>query len=147
MKLSLSRMVIMGTVIAFLLSFNIMALAGEKKVFSISLKNEKIVSEKMLHVYESFKEQVWQGESIYIITDSNDPNLIGAEQTVYWQRDFSLARGGVERGYTITRTKNGDAFYSRYDLTYKVIRKDFPKTEKQSSSKHHIFGIISLASG
>ena len=142
MKSSLFRIVIVGIIVTFLVSFSNLTLAGEKKVFSINLKREKIVSEKMLHVYESFKEQVWQGESLYLIKDSNDPNLIGAEQTVYWQRDSSLARGGIERGYTITRTKDGDVFYSRYESTYKVIRKDFPKTEKQSSSKHQIFGGI-----
>jgi hypothetical protein len=147
MKLSLSRMVIMGTVIAFLFSFSVTALAGDKKVFSINLKSEKIVSEKMLHVYESFKVLVSQGESLYIIKDSNDPNLIGAEQTVYWQRDSSLGRGGIERGYTITRTKDGDVFYSRYEGTFKVIRKDFPKTEKQSSSKHQIFGGVKKFDG
>jgi hypothetical protein len=70
-----------------------------------------------------------------------------AEQTVYWQRDFSIGRGGIERGYTITRTKDGDVFYSRYKAAFKVIRKDFPKTEKQSSSKHQIFGGVKKFDG
>ena len=75
------------------------------------------------------------------------PNLIGAEQTVYWQRDIVIGHVGIERGYTITRPKDGGVFYSRYESTYKVIRKDFPKTEVQSSSKHQIFGGIKKFDG
>jgi len=140
MKSSLLRIVIVGTIVAFIISFSIMALAAEKKVFSINLKNEKIVSEKILHAYGSERIQIKQGESLYVILDSKDPSLMGAEQTVYWQQDIVIGHVGVERGYTITRTKDGDVFYSRYESTYKVIRKEWPKKEVQSSEKHQIFG-------
>ena len=140
MKSSLLGIVIAGTIVAFLISFSIMALAAEKKVFSINLKNEKIVSEKILQAYGSERIQIKQGESLNIITDSKDPSLIGAEQTVYWQRDIVIGHEGVERGYTITRTKDGEVFYSRYESTYKVIRKEWPKKEVQSAEKHQIIG-------
>jgi hypothetical protein len=54
--------------------------------------------------------------------------------------DITYGQPGTERGYTITRTKDGDYFYSRYESTFKVIRKDFPKPEIESSSKHQFIG-------
>ena len=48
-----------------------------------------------------------QGVSLDMITDSTDPNLIGAEQTVYWQRDRVAGHPLNERGIVITRSKDG----------------------------------------
>jgi hypothetical protein len=118
------------------ISFCLTVLAAEKRVFSMSLKNEKVVSEKVLQVQGDFKNLIKQGERLNIITDSTEPSLIGAQQTVYWQLDIAIGHVGTERGYTITRTKDGDCFYSRYESTFKVIRKEFPKTETDSTSKH-----------
>jgi hypothetical protein len=137
MKRSFSKVAAAGVFAALAtISFCFTVLAAEKKIFSMSLKNEKVVSEKILQVQGDFKNVIKQGERLNIITDSSDPSLIGAEQTVYWQLDIAIGHVGTERGYTITRTKDGDCFYSRYDSTFKVIRKQFPKTETDSISKH-----------
>ena len=137
MKRNLSKVAFIGTIVTFVvISFGFTALGAEKKVFSVSLKKEKILSERVLQVSGDFKNVIKQGESLNSITDSTDPNLIGAEQTVYWQLNIAIGHVGTERGYTITRSKDGDCFYSRYESTFKVIRKEFPKTETDSSSKH-----------
>jgi hypothetical protein len=106
----------------------------------MKVKNEKIISEKFLQVAGDHKNVIKQGESLGIITNSTDPSLIGAEQTVYWQRDIAIGHVGTERGYTITRSKDGDCFYSRYESTFKVIRKEFPKTETDSLLRHQFIG-------
>lgn len=141
MKRSFSKVGVVGITVAFVtISLCFTVLAAEKKALSMSLKTEKIVSEKILQVKGDFKNVIKQGESLNIITDSTDPNLIGAEQTVYWQLNLRIGHVGTERGYTVTRSKDGDCFYSTYESTFKVIRKEFPKTERHSSSKHQFIG-------
>lgn len=61
----------------------------------MSVKRGKWVSEKLLVPYGENSQmrldfqryELKQGVNLDIITESTEPNLIGAEQTVYWQRD------------------------------------------------------------
>jgi hypothetical protein len=141
MKRSFSKIGVAGIIVAFVtISFCFTVLAAEKKGFSMGLKKEKIVSEKILQVQGDFKNIIKQGESVNIITDSSDPNLVGAEQAVYWQMDIAIGHAGTERGFTVTRSKDGDYFYSRYEATFKVDKTKWPKSEIESSSKHQFIG-------
>lgn len=148
MKSRVLKIGVTGIAMAFLMiSFSLTALAAEKKVFSINLKNEKVLSEKFIHGYASESILIKQGESLNIITDSKDPDFIGVEQTVFWQWDRAAGRGGIERGHTINKIKGVGIFYTRYESTFKVIRKEFPKTETQFSEKHEIIGGIGKFDG
>jgi hypothetical protein len=141
MKRHLSKAGVVGIIIAFVtISFSFTALAAEKRKFSMSFKNEKIVSEKFLQVTGDYKNVMKQGESLNIITDSTDPNLIGAEQTVYWQYIRAIGYGTNERGITITRSKDGDCFYSKWESTLRVIKRDIVNWESESESRFQFIG-------
>jgi len=141
MTRSFSKKGVAGIIVALvMISFYFTVLAAEKKVFSVSLKNEKILSEKFLQVTGDFKNVVKQGESLNIITDSTDPNLIGAEQTVYWQYIRAIGYGSSERGITITRSKDGDCFYTKWESAFRVIKRDIGNVEYESESKFQFIG-------
>ena len=141
MTRSFSKVGVAGIIVALvMISFCFTALAAENKVFSVSLKNEKVLSEKFLQVNGDFKNVIKQGESLNIITDSTDPNLIGAEQTVYWQYTRAIGHGVNEKGITITRSKNGDCFYTTWESAFRVIKRDLVNWESESESKFQFIG-------
>ena len=141
MKRHLSRVASSGIIMTFvMISFGFPALGAEKKAFSVSLKQEKILSEKFLQVTGDFKNVIKQGESLYIITDSTDPKLIGAEQTAYRQYTRAIGYGSIERGITITRGKNGDCFYTAWESTFRITKRDLVNWETESESKFQFIG-------
>ena len=86
----------------------------EKKKFSLSTKREKWVSENLLEAYGDksqirmdFQRYVLkQGVHLDIVSESTEPDLIGAEQTLYWQMDRVIGATYLnERGITDNRTK------------------------------------------
>jgi len=111
------KVTLAGIIVAFVtISLCSIPLAAEKKKFSMSTKREKVISENILTNFGEHKVFIKQGVSLEIITESTDPNLIGAEQTVYWQ-NYAIGRSMSEKAVTITRTKNGDCLYSNRDST------------------------------
>ena len=114
-------------------------LAAEKKKFSMSTKREKVISENILTNFGEHKVFIKQGVSLEIITESTDPNLIGAEQTVYWQ-NCAIGRSMNEKAVTITRTKNGDCLYSNRDSTFKLIKEEIVSKVYESESAFQFIG-------
>ena len=149
MKRLFSKVGVVGIIAALVtISFCFTSLADGKKNFSMSAKREKWVYENLLVPYGDQSQlrldfqrfELKQGTSLDIITESTDPNLIGAEQTVYWLRDRVAGHPLSERGISITRTKDGDCFYSKWESTLKITNFDMLNWEFESESRFQIIG-------
>jgi hypothetical protein len=68
------------------------------------------------------------------------PNLIGAEQNVNWLYNLAVGKSVNERAITITRTKDGDCFYTNRDVAFKVIKRDIAGREYESESTFQFTG-------
>jgi hypothetical protein len=129
-------------------SFCFTALAAEKKKFSLSTKREKWVSENLLEAYGDrsqirmdFQRYVLkQGVHLDIVSESTEPDLIGAEQTLYWQMDRVVGHPLNERGITVTRTKNGEYLYSKWESTMKLKWQDMANWEGDSEIRFQFLG-------
>jgi hypothetical protein len=79
-----------------------------------------------------------------IFTEHSDPSLIGAEQTIYGQSEFraSMYPGdkGTSMGYTLTRSKNGDCYNTRWETTWQLTVAGYINWESEAETKFHIFG-------
>jgi len=149
MKRDLLKVGVAGIIIAFAaISFCFDAPAAEKKKFSMSTKRDKWISDNLLIPYGDQSQirldfqrfELKQGMSLDIITDSTDPNLIGAEQTVYWQRDRVAGHPLNERGIIITRSKDGDCIYAKWESIFKRTKVDMLSVEFDSESSFQYIG-------
>jgi hypothetical protein len=149
MKRLFSKVGVTGFIVALVIfSFCLTVLVAEKKNFSMSAKRDKWISENLLVPYGDQSQmrldfqrfELKQGTSLDIITDSTDPNLIGAEQTVYWLRDRVAGHPLNERGINITRTKDGDCFYSKWESTLKITKFEMLNWEFESESNFQFIG-------
>ena len=149
MKRLFSKLGVVGFIVALVtISFCFTTMAAEKKKFSMSTKREKWVSENLLIPYGDNSQmrldfqryELKQGVSLDIITESTDPNLFGAEQTVYWQRDRAAGHPLTERGITIARSKDGDCLYFKWESTFKITKFDMLNWEFESKSQVQFIG-------
>ena len=149
MKRHLSKAGVVGIIIALvMISLGFTSLAAEKKKFSMSVKRGKWVSENLLVPYGENSQmrldfqryELKQGVNLDIITESTEPNLIGAEQTVYWQRDRVAGHPLNERGIIITLSKDGDFLYSKWESTFKITNRDMLNWEFESESRFQFIG-------
>jgi hypothetical protein len=149
MKRDLLKVGVGGVIIAFaVISICFDTLAAEKKKVSTSTKRDKWVSENLLVPYGDQSQirldfqryELKKGVGLDIITESTDPNLIGAEETIYWQRDRIAGHPLYERGIRITRAKDGDCLYSKWESTFKITKFDMINWEFESESKFQFIG-------
>jgi hypothetical protein len=143
MKKDLSKGLFVGIIMAIvMISFSLPSLAAEKKKFSMSTKMEKLISEKYLASSGDFRNVLKQGVSLNIITEHPDPNVIGSEQTAYWlsDRPNRLKYTLIERGITVTQTKDGDRFYTRWESILKTSKPDTVNWELESETSFQFIG-------
>lgn len=143
MKKDLSKGLFVGILMTFvMISFSFPSLAAEKKKFSMSTKMEKLISQNYLVASGDFRNVLKQGVSLNIITDHTDPNVIGAEETAYWLSDQlnGLQYTLTENGLTVTRSKDGDYFYSRWESILKTTKQDLANWELDSESSFQFIG-------
>ena len=144
MKRLFSKVGLIGIVVAAVtISFCFTALAAEKKKFVYSAKGGKFLSEINLHDPTDQKYKITQWSRLYVYTEHNDPSLIGAEMTSYGQGDYIDMGGasrGISRGYSITRSKDGDCTYAKWEATWAVTVADFVNWEVGGESKFQIIG-------
>jgi len=149
MKRSFTKVGVVGFTVALVtIAFCLTALATEKKKFTMSTKRDKWISENVLvphgdqsQIRLDFQRfELKQGMSLDLIMDSTDPNLIGAEQTVYWLRDRVAGHPLNERGIIITRTKDGDCIYAKWESIFKRTKIDMLSVEFESESRVQFIG-------
>jgi hypothetical protein len=143
MEKDLSKVLLVGILMTFvMISFSFPSLAAEKKKFSMSTKMEKLISENYLASSGDFRNVLKQGVSLVIITEHTDPDFIGAEQTAYWlsDRPNRLKYTLIERGITVTRNKDGDRFYTRWESILKTSKPDNVNWELESESSFQFIG-------
>ncbi|MBP1717448.1 MAG: hypothetical protein H6Q43_886 [Deltaproteobacteria bacterium] len=149
MKRLFSKVGVVGFIVTLVtISFCFTPLAAEKKKFSMTTKREKWVSENLLEAYGDRSQirmdfqryVIKQGVHLDIIPDSTEPDLIGAEQTVYWQGDHALGYPPNERGITITRTKEGHCLYSKWESTIKGQKWERANWEAESEIRFQFIG-------
>lgn len=149
MKRDLLKVGVAGIIIAFAaISICSDAPAAEKKKFSMSTKRDKWISDNLLIPYGDQSQirldfqrfELKQGMSLDIVTDSTDPNLIGAEQTVYWLRDRVAGHPLNERAIIITRSKDGDCIYAKWESIFKRTKVDMLSVEFESESSFRFIG-------
>ena len=139
--------VAVSVAVAVILSFCFTVPATEKK-FSLSTKREKWISENLIEAYgdkgqirmDFQRFELKQGMSLDIVADSSDPNLIGAEQTIYWIRDRVAGHPMNERGISITRTKDGDCLYTKWESILKITKMDMLNWEFGSELRFEVIG-------
>ena len=121
---------------------------NREKKFSLSTKREKWVSENLFEAYGD-KSQIWidfqryvlkQGVHLDIVSESTEPDLIGAEQTLYWQMDRVIGHPLNERGITVTRTKDGEYLYTKWESTMKLKWRDMANWEGDSEMRFQFIG-------
>ena len=135
----------LGGVIFFVtISFALGALAAEKKKFVYVSKGEKMSSSANLHDSNDLKNKITQWSRPAIIIEHTDPSLIGSEQTMHGQSNYSAYMDreakGFSRGYTITKSKDGDCFYSKWESTWGVINLEHANWETNEEVKFQIIG-------
>jgi len=143
MKRHFPKSAFIGIIMGFvMISCGFTALAAEKKKFSMSTKMEKLISENYLASSGDFRNVLKQGVSLTIITEHTDPDVIGAEQTAYWvsDRPNRLRYTLIERGITVTRSKDGDRFYTRWESILKTSKPDTVNWELESESSFQFIG-------
>ena len=149
MKRLFSKLGVVGFIVALVtISFCFTTMAAEKKKFSMSTKREKWISENLLVPYgdpsqmrlDFQRYELKQGVSLDMITDSTDPNLIGAEQTVYWLRDRVAGHPLNESAIIITRSKDGDCIYAKWESIFKRTKVDMLSVEFESESSFQFIG-------
>ena len=131
-------------VAAVMTFFFLTALGAEKKQFVYSKKTEKDLSRIYLQDRTDTKYRIAQWSRLDVITDHNDPELVGAEQTLYIQSNSlrSMYKGdkGVAWGYFITQSKGGDCYYSKFQSTYIITVASPTAWESEAEMKFQIFG-------
>lgn len=143
MKRHISKAGVVWIIVIFVtISFSLTVMAAEKKNFSMNTKMEKLISENYLASSGDFRNVLKQGVSLNIITEHTDPNVIGAEQTAYWlsDRPNRLKYALIERGITVTQTKDGDRFYTRWESILKTSKPDTVNWELESESSFQFIG-------
>ena len=143
MKRHLSTSAFVGIIMAIvMISCSFTALAAEKKKFLMNTKMEKLISENYLASSGDFRNVLKQGVRLNIITEHTDPNVIGAEQTAYWlsDRPNRLKYTLIERGITVTQTKDGDRFYTRWESILKTSKPDTVNWELESELSFQFIG-------
>jgi hypothetical protein len=102
------------------------------------------VSQTFLHDRTDQKYIITQWSRVDLFTEHSDPSLIGAEQTVYGQSDYrnfmGIGDGGVSWGYTVTRSKDGDSYYVRWESTWRLTVAHPTDWVTEVESKFQIFG-------
>jgi hypothetical protein len=145
MKRNLSRAGFTWTIIILVtISLSFTAWAAEKNKFVFSKTSKNPASPTYLHDRTDQEYRITQWSRVDIFTEHSDPSLVGAEQTVYGQSNFRAymdkGDGGVSWGYTVTRTKGGDCYYTRWEATWRLTVADFYNWVSESESKFQIFG-------
>jgi hypothetical protein len=136
---------VLGIIIfSMAISFALGASAGEKKKFAYISKGEKMSSSTNLHDSNDLRNKITQWSRPAIITEHSDPSLVGSEQTVHGQSNYSAymdkeARG-LSRGYTITKSKAGDCFYSKWESTWSVVTLAHADWETNEEVRFQIIG-------
>ena len=64
----------------------------------------------------------------------SNPNLIGAEQPVYWLNNRAIGKSMNERATTIIRTKDGDYFYPNRNVTFRFLKREIVSWGFESES-------------
>jgi hypothetical protein len=143
-KSSLKKGMVGVTIVAVTIIFCFSALAAEKKKFVMAKTSKMPASPTYLHDRTDQKYRITQWSRVDIITEHSDPSLIGAEQTVYGQSDFRAfmdkGDGGVSWGYHVTRSKDGDCLYGRWESTWRLTVAHFSDWVSEGESKFQIFG-------
>jgi hypothetical protein len=138
-------------VAAVTISISCTALAAEKKKFVYSKKSEKVLSEININDRTDEKIRIRLWSRLDILTEHSDPSLIGAEETEYGQMDrpASIYPGdkATAMGYTVTRSKDGDCYYAKFQSTriFTAISSGYMETEAET--KIQIFGGTGKYSG
>jgi hypothetical protein len=145
MKRHISKAGVVWIIILLItISFSFTALAAEKKKFVFSKTSKNPISPTYLHDRTDQKYRITQWSRVDLFTEHSDPSLIGAEQTVYGQSDFRAfmdkGDGGVSWGYTVTRNKDGDCYYGRWEATWRVTVAHLTDWVSEAESKFQIFG-------
>ncbi len=111
-------------IILVTISFSFSAMAGDKRKFVYIAKGEKPSTVTNLHDPNDLKNKITQWSGSTIIVEHSDPSLVGSEQTMYGQSNFSAYMDkdakGFSWGYTISKSKEGDCIYSKWDSTWSV---------------------------
>jgi len=137
---------LIGIVVAVItISFCFTAPAAEKKKFAFSKKRQKILSEVNLQDRTDQKYRIRQYSYLDVITEHTDRDLVGAEQIVNGQVDFptSMYKGDKSPfgwGYLITRGKDEDCFYAKFQSTMTVMEVKAWHWDMEIESKIDIFG-------
>jgi hypothetical protein len=147
MKSPFSKVVLIGIIVAAVtVCFCFATPAAEKKKFTFTKKTEKYLSSVNLHDRTDQKYRITQWSRLDVISEHTDRDLIGAEETVYGQSEYraSMYKGDklICWGYTVTRNKDGDCYYTNFQSTGIMKKRIDFGLEIEMETKFQIFGGI-----
>ncbi|MDM8540901.1 hypothetical protein QUF90_07415 [Desulfococcaceae bacterium HSG9] len=123
MKNLLSKQLVFAiTVIFFTILCSFSVQAAEKKKVTYIKKNIQTISKENIYPSDVPKHKISQSVKISNNTYS-DPDFGSSENWSYGQSD-SVAGSGTHRGYTVSKFKNGDKTYAKWEGTHKITFKE-----------------------
>ncbi len=145
MKSHFSKVILIGIIVAAVTVFLCFATqAAEKKKFTFTKKTEKSLSYINLHDRTDEKYRITQWSRLDVITEHTDRDLIGTEETVYGQSEFSAIRDEGDRtfswGYTVNRNKVGDCYYTKFQSTGITNKRSASGWSMENKIQFQIFG-------
>jgi hypothetical protein len=136
MKLFLSKLEVVGIIVA--VSFSFSAQAAEKKHITYSAKTQQILSQTTVNPGDVPNHELVQHVRIDTST-SADPDWKDLEWLSYHQAD-SVAGNGTHRGYNTLHRKDGAESYWKYEGTHKTIVKEDGSWEVPFEGKTQLVG-------
>ena len=116
------RLILTVTVILFTILCCFSAQAAEKKKVKYTKKNAHYISREDVYPSDVPKHKISQ--FVEISTNTYSDSDFGTSDNWTYGHSDSVAGNGTHRGYSVSKFKNGDKVYAKWEGTHKITFKE-----------------------